>query len=844
MNYSSKSFLETKKFQTLTIENQNQINIGNLKSVPFLCKGSGCFNKLVVFKEGFILGNNNLKLEGNIKYENENFYGYNGTDWIPFNAEQIWEKSENNISINNKKLGIGKLNPKKLLDIAGDVQIDKKLSCNETATFDQGICVKPNKVKKIPGTIRFFENSFQGYDGENWIDFGNSDEFVLKVDQESNVLQDDILKFKDIVIDTLNLGENVKFESQNNKLVITTPCISVSNTMEFKDGITIKKRKIVNIDEPENDGDVVTKRYVDNALKGLKSQLMADYFFEKEVSFEIDENEAIILLKNNELFIIEKGNKLSLTDFPLKVLVNKGKYEGKEIIFYKKDDLIAYHISGHITPNNFGKIFSIEKGNNINIRLGSTIEEDIDGLNIKDRSISNRYLDKNSIKTDNLLDNIVTTEKIANKSIEASKIKNYTISAEHLKDNIISAKHLQNGIIQSRHIGPNGISTNNLCPELISSIHLKSGIIVNDHLGKGIISSDNLKNEIVESCHLKNKVIGRNHLSEKIVNAEHIQNSSIGEIHLKEKIILGKHLNEKIITEKHLDNNIISGDHICKKQIKSIHLAPNSIREENIAEGQIDKIHLKQDIISSEELEADSVDIYHLKDYCVDGSKIGKRAILSEHLTESIINGDHLMENIINANHLQRNIIDESHLSNNIIKTHHLSLGSITEQKLQEESITNRKIKDKTIQNNKIKTPYLNIVFDEYLSGNNQVNLGETLKIGVNNNYYLPRKQANNILMEGNIKVGEEDTKDQMVVNNEVVFNGKVDFTDNRVMPIGSVLQFLKNIKVDTSKYLKLDGSEITKIKYPELFNLMKNNDKKIILPKIDDPVFDFYLVV
>ena len=62
-------------------------------------------------------------------------------------------------------------------------------------------------------------------------------------------------------------------------------------------------------------------------------------------------------------------------------------------------------------------------------------------------------------------------------------------------------------------------------------------------------------------------------------------------------------------------------------------------------------------------------------------------------------------------------------------------------------------------------------------------------------------------------------------------------------MPIGSVLQFLKNIKVDTSKYLKLDGSEITKIKYPELFNLMKNNDK-MILPKIDDPVFDFYLVV
>ena len=138
----------------------------------------------------------------------------------------------------------------------------------------------------------------------------------------------------------------------------------------------------------------------------------------------------------------------------------------------------------------------------------------------------------------------------------------------------------------------------------------------------------------------------------------------------------------------------------------------------------------------------------------------------------------------------------------------------------------------------------MNIVFDEYLSGNNQVNLGETLKIGVNNNYYLPRKQVNNIIIEGNVKIGEEDTDDKLVVNNGVTFNGKVDFTKNRVMPIGSIIQFLKNIKVNTSKYLKLDGSEITKIKYPELFNLMKNNDKKMILPKIDDPVFDIYLVV
>lgn len=170
-------------------------------------------------------------------------------------------------------------------------------------------------------------------------------------------------------------------------------------------------------------------------------------------------------------------------------------------------------------------------------------------------------------------------------------------------------------------------------------------------------------------------------------------------------------------------------------------------------------------------------------------------------------------------------------------------MGCITEAKIQEEAITSRKIRDNSIQNNKLKTPYLKIEFDQHFTGDNQVNLGDTLRIGINSNYYLMKKNGREILLDNNIKIGEEDNDEELTINHRTNFKGKIDFGRNQVMPIGSIIKFLKGVKVDERKYLKLNGQKITNIKYPELFELLDEKEE-IELPNINEKLFDFYIAI
>jgi hypothetical protein len=859
MNYSSKYFLETKKLGTLTIENNTQLNLSNLKLATLVCKGGACFNKLVAFKEGFILGNTNEHIEGNIRYFDKNFYGYNGTKWIAFTNDPIWEKSENNVIINNKKIGIGKLNPKKLLDIAGDVQIDKKLHCNDMASFEQGICLRGNKVKKMEGVIRYSDNTFQGYNGKNWINFGLSEEKVLQIDGSNKIMTEDTIHFNNIKINNLFIESetvnsepmelNLKSENNTENLIIDLKnqnnSVKIFGKLEIIDGIRINKKRIENIDDPENDTDVVTKRYVDNLLKGLKSQIVVDLFLNENNEIEDDNEMSLLYFENKNLILLNNGERKIIEEYPLKVLINHGEFSGKEIIFYLDDSNVLYHVSNHITQNNFSKIFEIGNGNIINLKLSENLWSNANNeIDLRNASISHHHLQQNIIKSENIEDGSINCDKIIDSCVTGDKISNETIGNEHLKLNIINGIHLQENIVQSKHIVPNGISEKNLCPDIIDSIHLKPESILISHLSKECITSCNIKDNVIQNSHLTDKCITSDNIAEESIISNHLSEASILKYHLSDDCIQNNNIVNKAIDERVLAENIINANHIKGGEIRSNHLGKKCILSSHIKDNQITTNHIEEGAISSNEIKENSIESIHIVDQSISSAKLSKNIITKEHLCKGSVTSDHLAKSSITANHLGRNIIEDIHLNNFIIKTNNLAMGCVTEQKIQEESISNRKIKDNAIQNNKLRTPYLKLEFDKFITGNSQINLGETLKIGINNNYYLPKKEGDEILINENIKIGEEDCNKVLNINNDTNFLGKVNFVNNNILPVGSIINFLKDAKIDNRKYIKLDGRKINKDDYSQLFEILNSNETSYILPDIRNENYDSYLVV
>jgi len=154
---------------------------------PFIVEGGSIFKKPSYFLESVIVGQAKDPKEGMISYRNGNFAGYDGERWKTFTKESLWMSAEddNIVYTTGRRIGINKSNPKKALEVGGDVLIDKKLVVCEDANLGVGVCLGENAGKKKPGYIRFWENFFEGYDGEKWVPFGKSEQIIEnKVEQE------------------------------------------------------------------------------------------------------------------------------------------------------------------------------------------------------------------------------------------------------------------------------------------------------------------------------------------------------------------------------------------------------------------------------------------------------------------------------------------------------------------------------------------------------------------------------------------------------------------------------------------------------------------------------------
>jgi len=823
-------FLESRKFHKIHLENPAPYQ--SLHLAPFINEGGSIFKKDALFLEALTIGNSSKELPGTIAFRDDGFWGYDGSNWKNFMKETHWRNEDGILFCLNNKVGINKVNPKKMLEIGGDTQVDKKLYVKEQGIFDEGIILNENEGKKKKGLIRFYNGEFEGFNGEQWINFGK----ILKredVKPEIESFNYEIMKpliFKNNEYETHFFYENgFKFQKLHSKSFepIAFENIECSG-ITVHNNIDCNKHKIINVSDPLYQTDVATKKYVDQVAQGLNNYLVCHYLYLSgdEVKENILEGEFVVF-ENLELKK-KIGDELVLikhVEIPAKVLVKKGKYSNSEYFILDEGDTVTFLQVNGIESVEYGEGMKKE-GNIVNL----VIDEKIKGL-IREKFEQEEILEERHFR-DNL--------------ISGRNIKDGEITGRHLRENTIDGKHLKQGFLKNTHFSPGIITEKEISSESISERCLKPNIIKPYHLDKEVVGEEQLKMKIIRSGHLNDKIIDSHHLKSSIILGEHLESNQLESRHLKEGVIKTQHLELGIIGEKQLRDKVIFENHLTPNIISNLHLMENAVSSINIKEQSVKSIHLERDVIKDWHLDEKIIEGKHLKEGIIEGRMIQDRSIGANHLIKNFITGDLIKSNEIKERHLGFNLINTEHLINCAVITSKIMDNAITEGKISNNAVSTNKVKNGAITNEKLKNSFIKVLSDTVLTCNQEVNLGETLSININPNYFIPKKKDGFVEVLDNVKLGEEETPNQLEVNlrttfknqsifqGDVKFNGKVEFKKEMFYSMGMMMQCLFFPKdLDESKWLKCDGREIRKQDYYDFFYEQNLENETLTLPNL-----------
>jgi hypothetical protein len=171
--------------------------------------------------------------------------------------------------------------------------------------------------------------------------------------------------------------------------------------------------------------------------------------------------------------------------------------------------------------------------------------------------------------------------------------------------------------------------------------------------------------------------------------------------------------------------------------------------------------------------------------------------------------------------------------------------GAVIETKLGESSVTTNKIKDKTITNDKLKLPFLKIETDAMFIAPKLVNLGETLQIGLNQNYMIPRKRDGVVEFMGAVRFGEEGSGQTMEVHMELDVRGKMRVAGESLFFPGEIRAVAKGVKMDEKRWLLCDGKRVKRSQYYELYQVLeekKEDGDDFYLPDVKHDALEYYI--
>lgn len=872
------SFFESKKLNKLVVDNKDEVK--NLSLAPLIVEGGSIFKKTAYFLNSILIGPNREEKEGIIAYNKGLFMGYNGENWVKFGGNDLWKEGDGILYTDGHKIGINKINPKKMLEVGGDVSIDKKLLVRDEVTLESGLLLNESIGKKWKGFIRFFENNFEGYDGDKWVKFGGVEAIQQEIKiPEINLDQVDKIKLLNCPLTFTNNANESHFyydwdrnEYRLEKLHknfnsikledLSLGNLKVNGDIIFQDG---GRKTIKNVGDPVQNNDVANKRYVDQMCSGLQNYIVSDFLLqdndaviEEEEFIPIDNlnkyevtNLVFILTKrfSQLVEIIEIGEKIkfkniSFVSLPAKVCIKSGKYGQSEYIMFNNNNSLQ-----------MGGMESIEyslplEKNGKELKLNYNKDIYNEDLSLKEKIIGNNLLKDNCIASQNIQESSIESKHLQDNIIESRHIGNKVINQSHIHPKCIGDSHLKDGFLKNHHFTPGIISDKELGTECIGMTALKSSIILQKHLTKGCIKSDNIMEEEIQGKHLCERAIDSNHLMEKVIISEHLSNNLIKNDHLCERIIESKNLLENIIGSEHLKKNIITRDHITVNLINGLHIQENSINGSHINEQSIQEKHLTRNLIKNWHLSPKIIESSNVNDNCIEGKHINEKSLEERHFVEASIGSNIIKKNSINSSHITANCIDDKHIVNYSIKSPKLLDGCIIESKIAENSISTGKIKDNSISNDKIKLPFIKIQTDPVFTCTQMVYLGDTLNISLNQNYMVPKRRDGIVEFLSSVKFGEEGTGQRMQIHmdldvtSEVNFKGVVKENGLKINQIGEIKAIYNKIKLDENflkKYTKCDGKRVKKNDFPELALALGEEDE-FYIPDIKGDDIDYYI--
>lgn len=872
------SFLESKRYSKLHVENTSDVR--NINLAPFIVEGGSVFKKESYFLGSIILGDNTKKIEGQLIYSNGEFLGYNGKDYISFTKDNLWKDGEGLLYTEGQKVGINKINPKKMLEVGGDALVEKKLQVGDTLSCN-GIFLGENQGKKKGGMLRYWEGNFEGYDGEKWVKFGGEvkmEEPKIELDLE-NVqkigLKDCPLVFKGkgesyIWYDWKNDSYNMGRLHSGNYEMIKRDNLWVNNMRIDGDIIMEKKGTIKNVEDPVRRDEVATKGYVDMVSQGLQNYMFIDFLFlEEDVVVEdmdsgievilkrecgkLEEGKLVGILMNeraNVCEIIGIGEKVKLNvinnlTVPAKICIREGRYGNSEFFVYEKEDKYGYmQVNGMESLEYEGCI--LKQGKKVKILVDDIFEVD-KKLRLRNKSITNDYLGERIIKGMNIELGEIRGENLGESIIENRHMGKGVINGVNIEEKSLGGKHMRDGFLKNNHFGAGIITERELGNECVGVTNIKPQSILSKHLTKEIVGEENLKVGSVLGHHLSEKIIDSKNLSEGIIMANHLGGKILETRHIGDKVIEGKNLGDKIIEGKHLGEKVIDNEHLGIGVIKGLNISEQSVESTHIRDQSVGENHLMRGAIMDWHIYEGQVRTVHIEDGSITGKKIGNGEIMGEHIGEGAINGKTIRRGAINASHLGMGIIDDKHLVNFSIKGNKLMEGIISETKLAEGCVTTGKIKDKTITNEKMKLPFIRLELDSIFMGPKMVNLGETLSLSLNGNYMIPKRRDGVVEFMGSVRFGEQGGGQKMEINMDMEMNGEVKIGGEKLKEMGEIRGFVKGKKMNKEfleKWIKCDGKRVRRSDYFELYEIMDKNEEEdeFYLPDIKVDGIDYYV--
>ena len=878
------SFLESKRYAKLHIENNLEVRNQNL--APLIVEGGSVFKKQSFFLGSLVLGDHFGEKEGQIVYRNGEFMGYNGTKWRSFTRENLWlEGGEDVITTEGKRVGINKINPKKMLEVGGDAVIDKKLHIGDILSCNGGIVLGDNQTKKRSGMIRFWENRFEGFDGEKWVNFCGTPEAV----EEAKAQEIDFGRIQAIGLLNcpLSFVENDSNKThiwfdwekeyfhmgrllEGNMELVRRDNLHIRELSLDGDIIMNGKSTIRNVADPQNGDEVATKRYVDTISQGLQNYMFVRFILFEEDA-ELMENQNFIKLRRDvgdinkfpgaiigiilktgatlfEVIEVQEGNILSLKylqeiQTPAKLCVQEGRYGNSEYFVFEKNDEIGYLQVNGIENLEYDGCIQ-RKGKKVELSVASIFQSSPQ-LDIQDGAICAKYLGNGVISGNHLSEGCIRAPNLANETIENRHFGKGVINGSNIEEKTITAKHLKEGCIKTSHMGAGIITDHELSSECIHMTHLKPAIILQKHLSKNCISSENLMDSVIERRHLLDKIILTSHLNDEIILSNHISNGQIHERHLTPGIIQDAHIQLGQIRGVHIREREITGAHMAVGCIDGLLIKEESIGAGNIKEQSIFPRHLTRGCIGDWNIGDGQIKCRHLEEGSIDGAKLSSGAIIDRHIQPQAITSEHIKKGAILGSHLGFNSIDDKHIVNASIKTTKMMDGAVTETKLGENSVTTNKIRDKTITNDKLKLPFLKIETDAMFIAPKLVHLGETLQIGLNQNYMIPRKRDGIVEFMGAVRFGEEGSGQTMEVHMELDVRGKMRVAGENLFFPGEIRTVARGVKMDEKKWLLCDGKRVKRSQYYELYQAMeekKEDGDDFYLPDVKHEGMEYYI--